>query len=200
MKTVITLTPDDVESLRRASSIVCFADSEGRAKVRAILEKNDPADYSKAEARIFSTTDDVVPRQRTREFRCDGYAKSTVGLMGYENPLGKARLIGTAFIMSARFSPAWRTVSRLAKPGNGLEFQFLADHGTTKSLHEAGFHSDELYARIWTPDEKHGYLLTYEFLLDVQTTPHNSARMVRAEGDARQATATLNIDDFWSAA
>ena len=196
------LSPDDVAALRQAGHMVFYADSTGRAGVRAILAKQDPADFTKPEARIFRTHRDDAPRERTREFRVDGFARSC-GLISRRdtNPLNGKRLIGFHSIISARFDGAWRTAAKLMKVGYCLELQFLADHSSNGNHAKVGFHGDDLFVRIWTPVEKNdlarGYVPTYEILLDTQVGPHDSARMVRAEGDAEQGTTRLSIDDYF---
>lgn len=203
MRTEITpLMPDDVAALRQANGVVFTADSEGRAKVKAILERRDPANFTPVEARIFPIPNEYDNRERDRVFRVDGYARATGGLMGWESPLNGRRLVGHYYAMAAHHYPAWRTIARLIKPGNGIELMFLADHSTNENLRKANFHADDFFLRIWTPvKDREGYFEpTHEFQVDVGVGPHDSARMVRAEGDASQCMSTVNIDDFWKEA
>jgi hypothetical protein len=195
------LLPDDVQAIRRASTLTFIADSEGRAKVRATLEKNDPVDFTTTEARIFTVPQYDWRPEREREFRVDGFARAT-GFTGTPNHFLGKRYVGTYPIITARFHPGVQTLGKLLRPGCGLELQFLADYSTFGSLAQDGYHADDFIVRIWTPvsaprSDGRAWQPAYEFLLDTQVSKHNSARMVRAEGDASQASATLNIDDYW---
>lgn len=199
MRTEINpLTYDDVEAFRQARTLVFFADSEGRAKIRASHEKDDPADYTRAEARIFSTPSDWRPGERSREFLCDGFARA-YEQSGPDNPLAGKRLIGSYCILGSQFHHAIRTVGKILRRGMGVELQFFADYATTTNHKKVGFHGDVFTLRLWTPvDTRDGWELGYEFHIDTSVGPHDSARLVRAEGDVSQATTTLNIDDFWN--
>lgn len=190
---LITLLPDDVESLRRAGGIVFFADSEGRAKIRAVLEKNDPADFSRVEARIFRDIRWEDGRERVREFRVNGHARNTSGLMGNPSPLDGRRLIGSYFLMSGRFSPSWQTIARLLKPGQAIELSFLADHSTNENIRKVNYHADDFFLRVHGTDDR-----IMQFLIDTSVGPHDSARMIRGEHDPSQLTTNFSIDDFWS--
>lgn len=189
---LLTLFPDDVEALRRASGIVFFADSEGRAKIRAILEKNDPADFSAVEARIFRNVRWEDGKERVREFRVNGYARNTSGLMGYASPLDGKRLIGSYYEMSGRYSPSWQTIARTVKPGQAIELTFLADHSRNENIRKVNYHADDFLIRV---HDREGRIK--QFLIDVCVGPHDSARMIRAEGDPSQLTTNFSIDDYW---
>jgi len=198
----LTLTRDDVEALRRARGVVFFADSEGRAKVRAYFERRSDTYFTPVEQRIFPTLrwNYSTHQEWEREFRVNGSARVTSGLSEHTSPLDGKRLIGSYFVMSAQVHAPWRTIAAAAREGQAMELRFLADHSTHDNLRRVGYHADDFILRLWTLDEDGGRKKVQEFLVDVGVGPHDSARMIRAEHDVAQLTTSFSIDDFWEEA
>lgn len=196
----ITLTRDDVEALRRASNVVFFADSEGRAKIRAYLERWNPHKRLTAtEERIFPVVEEFrEDRERKREFRINGVCRGGTGLMGYASPLDGKRTIGSYLLMGARSSAKWQTIASLAREGQAMEVLFLADYSTHENLRKVNYHADDLVLRLWGLDDRGRRVKVYEFLITTSVGPHDSARMIRAEHDVAQLTTRFSIDDFFA--
>ena len=173
--TVAALTTEDIAALRTARSVT-FTHYQGRAFVRAYMEvSGEPAVFTRREQILFPHGDST--RERYREIPVSstimGYAKGG-GSWSVEDDDARA----TAFymIMAARFAPTWVTIASLLTAGETVSLRWLADNNT-EALEDAGLHYDRLIVAV-----KKGKRVR-KFLVDVQVSPDNSARMIRRYGN-----------------
>lgn len=157
------LTADDVKAMRQATSL-SFRGYPGESRISAFLDEADEPRSGDPKRRIFPDTS--FTGARVRHVFVEGSVDT------YRSDM--AATSGVTSITSGRYNREWATVASLLKAGDTLALRFVGDRFGNQVTRAARLYPDTLSLEV---TRRTGERLT--FLLAVQVSPDNSAKMVR---------------------
>lgn len=166
----VELTRDDIAAMRLADG-VSFSVNKGAAYIRTSLDdkySDESRIYTAREQRLFPEVREIIGG-RERRFFCDYRVE-------YYGPkyAPDAPYACCAVEMFARQSGAWRTIARLARPGDRVRLDWTGGNDSD-NMRDVGYHRDELRLILVGPNGRD----RLAFLAAVSVGPNNTARMVR---------------------
>lgn len=172
--TATPLTRDDVLALKRCTSVT-FNHYSGESYLRATIRVHgEPAIYTAMEQRLFPQVDSLSGDERRRQIDASGemYGYTANGSTCWDLTTEPK---ASAFYMDHFVGPDVRTVFDLLRAGDTLTLKWIGSNNNenTEAIH---WHRDEL-RMVVARGEK-----AMVFLIEAQTGPDNSARMVQRYG------------------
>lgn len=168
------LTRDDIQALRKATS-VAFHHHDGRSYLRVYLRTSgDPAIYTASEQRVYPGTDGGITGERHRDIDTEGSMSGFTG-EGFASWNLETNPKASAFYLTHHMKSEHETIFNLLRAGDTLWLTWLGSNNND-NVRGIRWHRDELRLCIARGDN------TMVFLIQAETGPDNSARMVRRHG------------------
>lgn len=178
--TMNELTRDDITALRKADSWTLHTNAHHGVTIRAYTRTYDPHNvFTRAQQLLYPTPH--TDRERLRDVAATAsitaYGPGLTGSGGWSWN-SRTDAPGPGCFYSVYDTGVRHTIAQALRPGERLHIEWVADNNTD-TIRGASLHCDQVKLHVCNGDGAR--IRTY--LVGVQVSPDNSARMIRQRAD-----------------